>query len=518
MEKNNSFIRASAVLVASSMAVKILSAAYRVPLTRMLGAYAMGKYSIVFNLFMPFFALSTAGITPAVSRLATQIKADNPMDTLEKLKAKALALYLLFAIALSAIFIGVGAVYSKSLEEKVVLIGAVILAPNLIFGAVEGVYKGLTQGKMDMLPTAKANLVESVSKVCLGFGSVFFITQAIKSYDKNLPIIASLAAITLSGAVCVVYLYFSCPKPKGACRGRRVKNKELLGMSVPISLSAVTMSITAFFDTAVCLPIIDKIPAESLINSFQGASFKGANDIPLFLFGTYQGMVLTVFNLVPALLGSLGTVSLPVITKAQTVGNFQGLQRQATRLFVITSAVSVPMCVYTFFFCADIINVLFGTSSAQGAIAAELLKIIIPSGVLASFTLAFNAIMHAMKKSYLVFRILMVSAAVKCGLSFVLCAVPQINIRGFALSANVFYAITFVLSLVELKKLKLEFSFFKVFFVPVSAAYIMVLVTGAVCNNLLLGLPLAVKIAIGGGFFLILYGILLILSGFLVDI
>ncbi|MEG2082430.1 MAG: oligosaccharide flippase family protein, partial [Oscillospiraceae bacterium] len=74
MEKNNSFIRASAVLVASSMAVKILSAAYRVPLTRMLGAYAMGKYSIVFNLFVPFFALSTAGITPAVSRLATQMK------------------------------------------------------------------------------------------------------------------------------------------------------------------------------------------------------------------------------------------------------------------------------------------------------------------------------------------------------------------------------------------------------------------------------------------------------------
>ena len=62
MKKENSFIKAGAILVVSGFIVKILSAAYRIPLTRMLGASLMGKYSAVINIFMPFFSFATAGI------------------------------------------------------------------------------------------------------------------------------------------------------------------------------------------------------------------------------------------------------------------------------------------------------------------------------------------------------------------------------------------------------------------------------------------------------------------------
>jgi len=69
MTKDNSFIRNTAILGVSGIVVKILSAAYRIPLTRMLGARGMGQYTAAFNIFMPFFSLATAGITPTVSRL-----------------------------------------------------------------------------------------------------------------------------------------------------------------------------------------------------------------------------------------------------------------------------------------------------------------------------------------------------------------------------------------------------------------------------------------------------------------
>ena len=57
MKRENSFAKAGAVLVISGFAVKLLGAVYRIPLTRMLGAAQMGRYSAVFSLFMPFFSL-----------------------------------------------------------------------------------------------------------------------------------------------------------------------------------------------------------------------------------------------------------------------------------------------------------------------------------------------------------------------------------------------------------------------------------------------------------------------------
>ena len=60
MKKQNSFFKAGALLALSGIAVKAFSAVYRIPLTRMLGADTMGRYSAVFSIFMPFFAFATA--------------------------------------------------------------------------------------------------------------------------------------------------------------------------------------------------------------------------------------------------------------------------------------------------------------------------------------------------------------------------------------------------------------------------------------------------------------------------
>lgn len=544
MQKDNSFLKASAVLAASSMLVKILSAAYRIPLTRMLGAYAMGKYSTVFNLFMPFFALATAGITPAVSRLTAQFAAQDNAAGIPKIKEKALFLYIGFATVMTAAFVATGAIYSKNLGETIIFTGAVILAPNIIFASIEAVYKGVTQGEMDMMPTAKANVIESVCKTVLGLGSVYYIIHMVGKYPKDMPIKVSLAAITVSGLVCWVYLVLiyrgrdgefkntrgyqrQNPQnlqkakevsPQNYTQKRLIKASTLLKMSVPISMSALTVSLVNFFDTAVCLPIIQNIPAQSLVQSFGGASFKGAGEIAMFLFGTYQGMVLTIFNLIPALLASIGTACLPVITRAQEAKDKKALQRQAKRLFCITSVLSTPMCAYVYFFAGDMISALFGTNGAQTVIAQELMTILIPCGIFASFTFALNAILHAYGKSDQVFKILLIASCTKCILSWQLCSIAKINIRGLAISTVVFYVIIFILSTIRVKKLGVEFAIFKTFFVPVTGAYVVSAITMMLAKSILFSLPNLIKLVMTGGIFSLMYFLLLILSGFLVDI
>ena len=69
MDSEKSFVKGAALLAFSGMVVKGLSAIYRIPITAMVGAEVMGRYTAVFNVFMPFFSLGVRGITPAVSRL-----------------------------------------------------------------------------------------------------------------------------------------------------------------------------------------------------------------------------------------------------------------------------------------------------------------------------------------------------------------------------------------------------------------------------------------------------------------
>ena len=82
MTKDNTLLKNTAVLAVSGIIVKGLSAVYRIPLTRMLGAEGMGQYSAAFNIFMPFFAFCCAGITPTLSRLSARTKEERKGEIL----------------------------------------------------------------------------------------------------------------------------------------------------------------------------------------------------------------------------------------------------------------------------------------------------------------------------------------------------------------------------------------------------------------------------------------------------
>ncbi|MBP0980353.1 MAG: oligosaccharide flippase family protein, partial [Oscillospiraceae bacterium] len=163
-KEDNIFIKGTAVLALSGIVVKFLSAAYRIPLTRMIGAEGMGKYSAAFNVFMPFFSLATAGITPAVSRLtASQPIGDGSSYLRIKKRAGVCFGFLSDILVVTAMF--VSWYYSIYMDTPMIFIGVVLLCPNLIFATYEAIYKGISQGSMNMAVTAKASLLESSAKV-----------------------------------------------------------------------------------------------------------------------------------------------------------------------------------------------------------------------------------------------------------------------------------------------------------------------------------------------------------------
>jgi stage V sporulation protein B len=323
----------------------------------------------------------------------------------------------------------------------------------------------------------------------------------------------------VSGVISVLYLS-TAVKIKGTGNKAKtdINKKQMLAMSVPVASSALVISLVNFFDTAVCMPVIKALPYKEIVQSFDGASFMGAEEISMYLFGIYQGMALTVFNLVPAVMASVGAACLPVLTKAQGFKDKTYLLRQTEKLYRIIAFLSVPVSVFIFSFRCEIVKFLFDTSEGQTVIAADLIAILIPFCVFSCFTSAFNSVINAYGKSHIAFKILVVASVVKCVLSIVLCSVPNINIRGFAVSSAVFYTIIFVMSAIYTGKLGVIFDPFKFLLIPLIVSVAVVLTIQCFIVPMVRYLPLFLRLGFTGVIFCTAYIIITWFAGFTVDI
>ena len=523
MKKEKSFIKAGVILVVSGFLVKMLGAVYRIPLTRMLGAAQMGRYSAVFSLFMPFFSIATAGIVPCVSHYTS--KTDK--EDFGAVKGAAYRLYIFQAAVMALCFVLVGWVYSRLQGDSIFFRGSVILAPAVIFAAAENICKGITQGRMDMLPTATANVVESVLKTVLGLAGVYLAAKTAGN-SGDMPVSAGFMAVTAAGFICCIYLLIltsdKSREHKKYDKGLRTDKMEkqsrtlmanLVKMSFPIAVSALVISLSGFFDTAVCIPRIAEIPYKDIVKSFRGASFKNAGDMPMYLLGIYQGMVLSVFNLLPAVLSYMGAASLPVISRGISSGNKGYTSVQTHRLFTVTAGISVPATVYIRMYSHDILRFLFGTNGAQTLVSAELLNILLWSGVFCCFTAVLNSVLYACGRSVTVFRILSAASAVKCAISYLLCGVPQINIRAFAVSAVVFHTIIFILSVHCINRQGIKFRSIKIFLMPCAATAVSAAAVKFIDSAALCWLPLFLKLGFSGLIYTLVYILIAIITGFL---
>ncbi|MEG1782171.1 MAG: oligosaccharide flippase family protein [Oscillospiraceae bacterium] len=504
MKQENSFVKGTIILAASSMVVKVLSAAYKIPLTRMLGAQGIGTYSAAFNIFMPFFALATAGITPTVSRLSARLDEKNH-GAIISVKRQSFKYFGAFSVLIIICALVVARVYSAYIDTEILFIGVAILSVNLLFATFEAIYTGISQGTMNMAVTAKSNILESGAKVIIGVGGVYLIGRSLLSDAEYWQIIFAFITVSLSGLICWLYMAqdFKNSYDKTLGAPLKIGAKMLIGMALPISLSALIVSLTNFFDTVICLSIVKAIPDHLLMASYPNLAFSAVEDKAIWLFGVYQGLCLTVVNLIPSLSAAIGASSLPVITKSKLSGRRSDMQRQVSKLMKFTGICVIPISMFVMFFAGEVIVTLFGDQGAQTTLA---------------YSFPINSILHAHDRSKSILKILTVSCCLKVMLSAFLCSNPQLNIRGCIYSSVAFYLLVFFLTAGSVKSTGIKLSVIKSMVLPFTLSYLTLTALRLFADAALYNLPILLKTALCGAAFVLIYLIVLIFTGFIVDI
>lgn len=483
MKKQN-FLKGSLILMLSAVMAKLLGALFKIPLTNMLGGVGMSYFSCAYSLFMPVYALTVTGLSSAVARMTAQSVALGMYENAKRVRNTALFLFSAAGLAgslLTALFAKPFCVYAADCPEAVTAV--IMIAPSVFFGCVTAVERGYYEGLSNMYPTALSQLAEGIVKMFAGLFLCGYVNENAEKvllyFPENTDIRAVSAAagilgVTLSSiGAAAFFAFMRLFERKRKMTGektlmsRREISRELAATALPTGVSAVVTNLTALIDMGTVIGCISYFGMTS--GAPAGVS---AEDLPHFVYGSFAGIALTVFNLVPSVTNMLGKGILPSVTEAWESRDGSALRRGTMQALLTASVIAVPAAIGMGVLSGEILHFLFPKQTDEVEICIGALRCLMPGMVCLCISFPLFSMLQAIGKASAPLKIMLLGAAVK--LTGNLMLIPIMGIDGAALSTSLCYVIILVISL----KIYLRETGVCVSFKPFSA----VLYAGAMCG------------------------------------
>lgn len=427
--RSGGLFRGAVVLSVGGFLAKVIGAVYRIPLTNLMGAEGIGLYQLVFPFYVLLLTLSTTGLPSALSRMVAEGRSDGRSVLRSALLLMAVVCGVITLLA--ALFSGQVAAFfgDARLGPAFVRIAPAVFAVGLI-----SCFRGYYQGRMNMLPTAASQVIEQIVKAALSLGLCYaFAPDVVRSFY------GAITAITVSEYVSLLWLVlYHGRKEKFGRKGfAAVGERESLGtlwrqilaVSLPITLSALLMPIGQMIDSGMCVRMLGRL-------HMNGTA----------LFGLFSGVVMSVLSIPNVLCSSVSSAALPSVTRAKERG--ESGQEKISFVLKLTFLCACISCVYLLFFAEDLLAGLYRLAPADLDTSAKLLQIGGLSVVGLALMQTCVSLLIAEKHYYLPVATLSVGLAVKVVLNWLLLSDPQFHIFGAAISSAACYFVAGILNLV----------------------------------------------------------------------
>lgn len=477
MKKHN-FLQGSLILIGSVAAAKILGAIFRIPLTNMLGGTGMGYFSAAYGIFMIVYAVAVSGIPVTAARFTAEYSSASPEKAAEFRKTAitvcggaGLAFTLLTLLAAYPF-----SIYVSRSPEAVFSVAAI--APSVFFCCITAVYRGFFEGRHNMTPTAVSQIIEALIKLITGLAlcSIVLNMPDKKIYEIHsfmlrlfpfpcinpltpselrLPLAsaAALLGVTFSTATGTFYVtaYNSIvnklfTKRKLYCRVSKTLAKNFTAALLPVAAAALVTNLTSLADLATITRSLEKA-VEQHPEFFKTFITNGitAESIPAFFYGSFTGMAVTVFNLIPAFTNMFGKSALPAIAENACSG--EKLHESIMNVLFTTAFVSFPCGIGISVLSPQILSLLFPSRHAETAICIMPLRILGAGIIFLSLSSVLFLVLQGTGRSSLPLKIMLWGIIVKFAGNILLTPIPHLNISGAAVSTVLCYGLIFFLSL-----------------------------------------------------------------------
>ena len=415
------------VLTASTVIVKIIGLAYKIPLLSVMGAEGMGYFNSAYEIYALLCGISTSGLPIAVSMLISSARESGEVGK-EKGVFRTASLLLLTKGVISA---GALALLACSVSRFIGNTDAypaiLAISPALFFSCASGAVRSYFQGQRRMTPTAISQLIEALCKLLFG---VAFACLAL-AMGQGIPVVAALAVlgVSLGSFLSALYLalkfLFEVKKERSHKRSSAPSYFwQLLRISLPITLGSALMGSSRIIDMALIMRRLQDI----------GVSASEANRI----YGAYTTLALPIYGLVPAFIPPITESLIPRLSAAVGTGHGEEQKSAVASSMRLTLLLGIPSSMGVTIYARQIISLLFGANADAIEYGAPLLAALGVSVLLTCMTTTVTAILQSYKRVLVPIIALAAGAAVKVVSAYILIGDPDIREMGAPISTLLF--------------------------------------------------------------------------------
>lgn len=466
--KKQSFLKGSAILMGMVIITKAIGLIYKLPLTHMLGGTGMGYYSSAFAVFTPVFAIIVSGIPSTIARTVAENYAFERYKNVRKIRRTALLIFSIVGLVIGLLFAYMSGFMASGIikepNSKWALIG---IAPSVFAAAIMSVERGYYEGLKNMIPTAISEIIETIFKLIFGLGFAYLVLDySHKQFYATggcfgvycntlddataaaLPYVTGASVFGVSLATCVGCLYIIISgKIHGDGITKSMLNKDrttdkayvimrnLIKNAFPIALASVIATLTNMLDMLTINGCIKKaMDSDITLFSQYISESLDRKMIPNFIYGSYSGLAVTVFGLIPTLTAMFGKSILPSLSEVWVKQDKKAIKKNLSSMLFITSLVAFPAGLGVSAMSKEILEFLFGGRTNEIAVSSAPLCILGLGVIFQAITIPCFSVLQTIGKSHLPIIISLIGGAVKLAGNLILIPIPRINISGAAVS------------------------------------------------------------------------------------
>jgi stage V sporulation protein B len=505
--KKQSFLYGSIVLIISVVITKVIGAVFRIPLANLLGGVGMGYYFAAYGVFMPVYAVTAAGLPSAVAKVVAENAALHRFANIRKIKRVSLVAFTAAGLFFTAVSVPAAFLFVKISDNPDALLAVLTILPAIFFGSISCVLRGYYEGLRNMLPTAISQVIEAAAKLVLGLLlTVIVLKMPIGDFTEifgetsriAVAAAAGIAGVTLSSAVAVIFLLIrGAFDEKGDITDNAAKNspdntaktsaenyaenhaenyaenyaksstensadntvqtaREILSplvkTAVPIALGALVTNLTSLIDITTIIPSLKAAIGASIV-PFMPVMHAGVGraELATFIFGSFTGLAVTVFTLIPSFTNMFGKSALPLI--AESVKKNAEVSENVGNVIFTAAAVAAPGGVGIALLSSEILEFLFPARAAETAVAAAPLEVLGFAVIFLCISTALFTVLQAASRADIPLKIMLAGVGVKLILNLTLVRIPEIGITGAAVATLFCYILIFILALIYTVKI-----------------------------------------------------------------
>ena len=131
--KSQSLLNGALVLSLATLIVKIIGVIYKIPLSNMIGTVGRGYFDSAYNLYVPIYTVSMAGLPVAIAKMVSQQMALGHFRDVRLIHRVAKRLFLIMGILGTLTMLVLAYPYAFSAKNMNVLPAIFVITPSIFF-------------------------------------------------------------------------------------------------------------------------------------------------------------------------------------------------------------------------------------------------------------------------------------------------------------------------------------------------------------------------------------------------